>query len=66
MHTCTRSRRTSSRIATVLPQVGQKPRVAYGDERYQCGSALSQANAAIGKCMKASAGAPECFRHIEQ
>jgi hypothetical protein len=53
-------------MATVLPQAGQKPRLAYGEERYHVGSAFSQANAAAGKCTKASAGAPECLRHIEQ
>jgi len=53
-------------MAIVLPHAAQNPRSANGEDRYQLGSELSHRNDAIGKCTNASAGAPECLRHIEQ
>ena len=64
--TCTRSASTSSRIPRVLPQTGQKALSANSDERCQAGCSLSHVNALAAKCTNASAGAPECLRHISQ
>lgn len=50
----------------VLPQIGQKPRSAKGDERYQTGSVRSQEKEAFSKWTNARAGAPECLRHVSQ
>jgi hypothetical protein len=47
-------------------QLEQKPRSAYREDRYLVGWPLTHVKESIGKWTKASAGAPECFRHIEQ
>jgi len=53
-------------MVSVLPQIEQKPRSAYFEDRYRVGPPLTHSKEPIGKWTKASTGAPECFRHIEQ
>jgi hypothetical protein len=53
-------------MPSVLPQAGQKALSANWDERYQAGFPSIHANELAGKWTNASAGAPECLRHMSQ